>query len=125
MKKLILAILLTVTSTSVMAEWIYVSSNKAGDEFYLDYGTKRVNGNIVKIWGRAVYKEVSLYGDYSVKTQEEYDCGNETSRLIYSAFYIDRDSNKQSSSGNSTSLDWEPIMPDSVGKVIFQSVCKR
>ena len=85
MKKIILLILLTV-STNIFAEWTRVNNTTDGNMIvYIDYETFKKKGNKVKIWIMMDFKTVqkSSYGIYlSLLTRNEYDCEEETVRML-------------------------------------------
>jgi len=85
MKKIILFILLTV-STNVMSEWTRVTDSKDDDfSVYVDYGSIKRKGHKVKMWVLFDSKTTQQYENYrylSSVTHVEYDCEEETSRSL-------------------------------------------
>ena len=83
MNKLTLLLLLMV-STNVFAEWTEVGSN---DEMtaYVDFGTIKKKDHKVKIWILFDFKTVQKAISYRYLSQmerDEYDCDEETSRML-------------------------------------------
>ena len=91
MKKLILAIALTAVSPSVMAEWTLIAVNSDyGLNVYVDYATIRRNGDKVKMWRLYDYKTVQtgIRREWlSDITQQEFDCQNESSKILATSWY--------------------------------------
>ena len=87
MKKIILLILLTV-STNIFAEWTRVNNTTDGNMIvYIDYETFKKKGNKVKIWIMMDFKTVQIIAEdntryLSLLTRNEYDCEEETVRML-------------------------------------------
>ena len=85
MKK-VLVLLLLMVSTSVFAEWTRVTDSKDGDmTVYIDYETIKRKVNKVKIWILFDFKTVKKAISYRYLSQmerDEYDCDEETSRML-------------------------------------------
>ena len=82
--KLLIAALLAVFSTSVMAEWTMVSASDVSTH-YADLATIRKSGNAVKMWDLVDYKVVQTADGkrvLSLALLNEYACKEETSRLL-------------------------------------------
>ena len=63
MKRLIVIILLVLSSSPAYAEWIKVSdSDEAGKTVYVDPATIRRDSNLVKMWQFYDYKTVQTVG---------------------------------------------------------------
>src|SRR5258706_579807 len=80
---------LALVSGEARSDWIYYSTNDNGD-FYTDPGTVRRNGKITKLWTLLDQKNVDkIFGkDYlSSKSQFEFNCNEEQSRLVYILYY--------------------------------------
>ena len=129
MKKIILLILLTV-STNIFAEWTRVNNSPDGNMIvYIDYETFKKKGNKVKIWIMMDFKTVqkSSYGIYlSSLTRNEYDCEEETGRILdlynYSGnmkdgmpMYIHSNMKEEPSS----------IAPGTINEVNFKIACDK
>ena len=84
-KKLTLAILLTVISTSAMAEWtLYNTDNDS--KFYVNLASIRRVGHMAKMWDLTDYKTSQSNDNskpyLSMASQIEYDCKEETFRFL-------------------------------------------
>jgi len=109
MKKLLLTLMLAVVSSSAMTGW-----TKAGSSvekiIYVDFETIRKSGNNVKIWTLYDYKEpkkLKKYGSYmSVKYQEEHDCKNEQTKILYNIAYTGNMGGGDTIFSNKSEPDW-------------------
>lgn len=84
MKKLILAILLIVASTSAMAEWTMWDEDNSTKQ-YVDYASIRKTGDMVKMWNLQDHKTIKHEGNIpylSTKGQDEYGCTSKTWRAL-------------------------------------------
>lgn len=90
---LIVALLFTICSNNVMAEWVKVISSDGADGVYVDYSTIRVEGNKVKAWYVYDYLTIQKLPDgrayKSVKDQMEYDCNKELGRNVTATAYTE------------------------------------
>ena len=91
MKKLLLALLLAIVSSSAVAEWVYIVENKTtGASYYINSDIIRKSSNKVKVWelvdlNKAVNSIDKKY--ISAKLHTEYDCKEEQTRILYSVLY--------------------------------------
>ncbi len=128
MKKLLLALILILSTTNTMAEWVHVGGN---DRFtlYSDPTTINKSGNIVKMLRLTDFKTVQISDGkhyLSTQRQDEYDCVKEQRRIIFVNAYTEnmgegyvvmRVVNKSGS--------WKPILPGSQGEAVWDFACKR
>jgi hypothetical protein len=130
MNKLLIAVLLAVLSTSVLAEWTDVGSsdNSTG---YADFSTIRKSGNKVKMWYLVDHKVVKIFkGDgtrfLSSVTFTEYDCKEETQRQLTFSWY-----SKNMGQGDIVYMsgnlhaEFEPITPGSIDNTLFKVACGK
>lgn len=127
MKRILLVVILTIFSSSAMAEWILVS----GDDyvmFYAEKSTVRKNKNMVKMWSLANYAS-PVQSDYdkpllSSKSQHEYDCINESKRLISLVEYSGRmGEGEVLFSHLYQNQPFKPIVPDTMSAALFKTAC--
>ena len=129
MKK-ILVLLLLMVSTNVFAEWTEVNGNKdAGVTFYVDYGTIKNKNNKVKIWTLSDYKRVKQVEDsryLSQVTRVEYNCEEETSRMLDVYWYSGNMRNGEIV-WSSTNIKDEAvsIIPESIDEGTFNIACGK
>ncbi len=127
--KLLIAALLAVFSTSVLAEWTAVSVN---DTFttYANLSTIRKSGDKVKMWHLFDFKvaKTSAAGKLLLSSagQDEYDCKEETSRVLAFNWY-----SKNMGAGDVVHTSGamheepEPITPGSIDNVLFKLACEK
>ena len=129
MKKLVVLLLLMV-STSVFAEWTEVGGNDdVGITAYADFGTIKRKGNKVKMWSLLDLKtvqEVAGKKYLSVMSRNEYDCEEETSRMLDFYEYSGNMRNGEIV-WSSTNIKKETvsIMPESVDESLFKIACSK
>ena len=126
--KLLIAALLAVFSTSVLAEWTEVDGN--GDfTAYADRSTIRKSGNRVKMWDLTDFKVVKTVqgkSRLSGASQQEYDCKEETIKVLTFIWY-----SKNMGVGevvySSGTMHEEPIpmSPSSIGEALFKVACGK
>ena len=129
MKKLLLTLILTLISTSAMAEWTIVDSNADGGfDVYIDHTTIHRVANMARAWELYDYKaeqNVNGFKLLSVKTQSEYDCGEEQRRyLAYRSYSGNMGDGKKVDSSSDPDI-WAPIAPGSMGDKLWKIVCGK
>ena len=127
MKK-VWVLLLLIVSTSVFAEWANVDDN---DEMttYVDFGTIKKKGNKVKMWHLTDFKTVQKVGNdrfLSMLSRDEYDCDEETSRMLDLYWYSGnmRNGDRVFSAPNIKD-EPESISPGGVNKTLFEIACSN
>ena len=127
MNKLLLIILLALISTSAMAEWTQVAGGDNGN-LYVDRSTVRKNGNKAKIWGLIDYSSERHYGDKSYlssKSLVEYDCTEETGRVLYSTYHSEAQGFGNLIFTIDIPTQWRPVPPDSGIQIEFAIACGK
>ena len=126
MKWLLLVFAFTFLSTNAMAEWtaVITGKNDRGAIYYFDYSTIRKASNRVKVWELIDFSIAQKVG-LSMKSQAEFDCENEQSRLL---FILSYDKNMGMGEPNNTvnePSEWQPVVPESVGEALFKAACGK
>ena len=127
--KLLIAALLAVFSTSVMAEWTRVGGSDIYDT-YADLSTIRKSGDKVKMWNLIDFKAVQTAPGprhlLSILSQYEYDCKEETAKLLAHTWYSKNMGAGEVvySSGNADAR-FEPIVPRSELDTFFKVACGK
>jgi hypothetical protein len=131
MKKLLLALLLTVVSASAMAEWTAIGGTDETDD-YIDMSTKRKIGNKVNIWALVDFKipqnddSAGAYLSQAFKIQ--CDCVNENYKFLSITNYAEKmQKGKVVSNSNYNPEKSEPfnVMPNSVMETKFKLACGK
>lgn len=129
MKKL-LAILLTVISASVMAEWTYVAESDSINVF-IDIASKRKVGKKVTVWRLMDFKSPEKWNnkDYlSLIFKTEFDCVNETAKDINITAYsgnMQKGESLGSLNYSNTNEEIRPIAPNSLDSFVYKKACSK
>ena len=132
-KKTILAIILSLTSNVVTAEWIFFSKSSAVNySTYVNFNTFKRDGSQVTFWVlRNFDKEQSIFiwpffrNKYmSAKVLNECDCQNATINTIYAVYY-QKPMGKGYivKKGSVSDKEFEPAIPDTVGYSLMNKMC--
>jgi hypothetical protein len=128
MKKLIVLILLMV-STSVFAEWTIVGGNfDGGHIIYADFVSIKKKGNKVKMLDLSDFKtvrtEVGGQRYLSVIQHNEYDCLEETKRLLdYYMYSGNMRGGVIVSSDTNIKMETISVLPESMDDTLFKIAC--
>lgn len=130
MKKLGVALVMTLVSLGVMAEWQKVDYQNR-QTTYVDSSSSIKGGNTVKMWVLTDYERAMILQGLqpysSMKELIEYDCWQRQEREIH---YVTFSGNMgRGQSNNSFTVpnggsDWKPVAPDSVSSVMLKIACK-
>ena len=125
MKKNIFAFLLYLISFNACAEWVSIFQLKDGNELYIDLDTQSIqrNGSNVKVWGY-INSRISDTDDVkSQRFQQEYDCKNIRSRVIWITQFTERNMTGNRLFNDNPMQEWQPIAPNTSEKKISAKVC--
>ena len=129
MKKLLILLLLLV-STSVFAEWIRIGKYNDDDmTVYVDFGTIKKKGNKAKMWSLYDYKTVKKWANINYLSQlsrNEYDCEEETKRML--DFYWYSGNMRQGEivySHKNIKEEAESIVPESIDYFLLKIACDK
>jgi len=129
MYKLILAILLTVISTSAMAEWQLVTSAD-GIKKYVDFKSIKKNGSKVTMWTMTDYEASRLFSNkpyLSSKDKFSFDCKNESQAIVSTAIYegnMGIGQVVQTLEWSDSEKQYTAIPPDTMGEKLLKVACK-
>ena len=129
MNKLLIAALLTVFSTSVMAEWtvvIYSDTTTA----YADISTIRKSGDRVKMWRLYDFKVTQTVAAsklfLSAVSQDEYDCKEETAKTVTFNWYSkNMGQGEVVYTSGTLHVEPRPIAPGSIDNTLFKVACGK
>ena len=126
--KILIAALLAVFSTGVMAEWTMVGGND-DQTTYADLSTIRKSGDKVKMWDLMdckVVRTVSGSRFLSVVAQDEYDCKEETSRpLAFNWYSKNMGQGEVVYTSGTLHVEPRPIAPGSIDNTLFKVACGK
>lgn len=87
MKRLLLIIIMALISTSSIAAWVKIASNKAVTIYVHPETIRKISPDKVKMWSLYNYKTAQESAGprpyMSVKYHDEYDCKRKKSRVLY------------------------------------------
>ncbi|MEF8770994.1 surface-adhesin E family protein [Candidatus Accumulibacter contiguus] len=141
MKNIILTLLAVVGSTAVNAEWSNIGSSQTGKgdvvTVYADFSTIRRNGDKAKIWSlwstnlpQYIFdnnnRPVSGSGPFkSMKFQREFDCKEETSRVLFLQFKSGSMGDGESFGDITSEEKWMPASPGSIVSTLLNIACGK
>jgi surface-adhesin protein E len=129
MKRLVWITLFLLSSGPAYAEWVKVGFSQAeGSSTYVDPGTIRRNGALVKIWylldslqSRTVQQSQYL----SQKAQAQIDCAEERMRVLTFTNYSGNMGNGNVVYTNNDESEWTAVAPGTVGEVLWNFACGK
>ena len=123
MKKLFLLCLMMLAS-SAWAEWVlYGETNTA--TLYFDPATIRKDGNMRRVWQLHDLKTLNEEGVMSRRFRSEYDCKNESWRIISRSNHSERMATGETLYSNSSAGDWSDIPPNTISATILNIICTK
>jgi hypothetical protein len=132
--KYLMAILLTIISTSAIAEWSFIEVGAMGEKndyyfFYADKDTIRKKGNIARMWSLDDFEspQKGSFGTYLSTVQyHEFDCIEEKISLLSTIYY-----SKNMREGvivnnfNIEDKKWNYIVPGTMGEIKWKTACGK
>jgi len=118
---------LALLSTSAWGEWTYVTGS---DEFdaYVDLTTIRKNAGAASVWLLREYgvaHRVEGKAFLSSKLQEEYECEQKQSRLLFISWHTGSTGTGEVVATSSQPTQWRPVVAGSVGQALWKAACGR
>lgn len=127
MRKVILIMLLTAVSSSAMAEWVAVGSNKY-TTIYVDATTIKKVGNMATMWHLTDYTIANQdMGEAykSTKDQFEYDCKEAKTRRRAASQHSDNMGKGKVVYSDTYTSRWKSIPPDSGEEILLKFACAK
>ena len=128
-QRLILITLVLLSSSPAYAAWVEIGGNdQIGMTTYVDPGTIRHKGNLVKLWQLNDFKTVQTVDDnsfLSTKKQREFNCAEERTRILAATQFSGNMGTGKVVWGNSNEQKWEPVVPDSIGQTLWEFACNK
>ncbi len=126
---LIVLTLLSLSGGPAYAEWFKVSDgDEGGKTVYVDPTTIRRDSNLVKMWQFYDYKTVQTVGGnrfLTAKEQWEFDCAEERSRVVARKEFSGNMGSGTMVSTNSQVGKWLPVIPGSIGQIVWEIACGK
>jgi len=127
-KRLALAVLLAVASSSAAAEWLSLVRDEA-QTTYADPSTIRRAGDMVKMWDMYDYTtvQVSTKGKpyRSSKHQYEYDCKGERGRLLFFSYHSGNMGGGAAVEIQTMHSEWVPVAPGTRFEILWKVACGK
>jgi hypothetical protein len=127
MKKLLMGLMLLLVSGAASAEWT-IANNDDEHILYVDRATIRRNGNFVKMWHLTDYKKAKVFNDksdLSARSQREYDCKDEKSRILSLATFSGQMAKGTVTFSTSVTQEWEAVPPESINATLWKIACGK
>ena len=123
------ALLLTVplffTAPLVQAKLVKVFENIRGTEVYIDTDTMGGHGRFRKVWEIQTYRTPSPEGMLSMKIHKEYDCKDESARMLGYVVFKGKMATGEKMGTVDTPAEWQPVSKNPGAKGGFRMVCEK
>mgnify|MGYP001371803940 CR=1 FL=1 len=121
--------LLILSSGPAYAEWeVLVENAEAGMTVYVDPGTIRRKGDLVKMWELLDFKTIQTVAGKSFlssKVQSEFDCLEEQSRELAFWHLSNNLGGGKVVASNSNKGEWYPVAPVSISQHLWKFACGK
>jgi hypothetical protein len=129
MKTLPLILSLLLVTTSVFAEWKFYDLSKAGEMNYYENSSIARDGDKVKVMHYTNFSQdnelTKLTKMLSARVLYEIDCANETREILEFKAFSKTDLKGDMSDAMNPKPEIENIVPNSIGAVLMELVCKK
>ena len=128
MARLLLMILLVLSSGPTYAEWKSVNANNSGETIYIDPDTVRRMGDMVEMWTLYDFKTVQSVWSISFMSREsrrEFDCIGQRTRRIALTYFSGNMGSGTVVYSDADEQKWEPVQPHSVAEILWKVACSK
>ena len=129
MTRLLLTILLFLSSGSAYAEWMWIDDKaKDGMTTYANPDTIRRKGARAKMWVLFDFRTAEHVADtthLSFMTQDEYDCTEDRHRALASTSFSGNMGSGKVRSSYSIKGKWEPVPPGTITQTLWKGACDK
>ena len=130
MKKILLAVALTLFSTCAMAKWTTVGKSEGATGFtvYADKSSAKKTGNLSQMWALFDFnskRTTKQFKYLSYKQRVEYDCGGKKDRILEYSLHSKHMGQGGAIYKYSKPSPWQAVAPDSVAEDLFEIACKK
>ncbi len=122
---LLLTLPLLCTTPLVQAELVKVFENIRGTEVYIDTDTMGGGGRFRKVWEIQTYRTPSPQGMLSMKIHKEYDCKEESARMLGYVVFKGKMATGEKMGTVDTPGEWQLVSKNPGGKGGFRKVCDK
>ena len=110
---------------SFAKDWTYLTKNKSGVDFFIDYNSLEKNGNNILFWYLSNRTKPDKWGSLSNAVLREADCKNMRFKSLRFAYYFGNMGTNLEKYANSTNMKWMYPKFGSVNEVMLNSICKK
>lgn len=125
--KYLMAILLTIISTSAMAEWTLIAEYDDFD-FFINKASIHKNGNIAKMWSFYDFKSPQKANRVTYLSKlmvEKYDCVEGKLNGLSTTIYAKNKQKGEIVRFDHNNKSWELISPGSLGEKKWKTACGK
>ena len=122
---LLLAVPLLFTTPPSQAELVKVFENIRGTEVYIDTSTMGGGGRFRKVWEIQTYRTPSPQGMLSMKIHKEYDCKDESARMLGYVVFKGKMATGEKMGTVDTPGEWQSVSKNPGAKGGFRMVCEK
>ena len=113
------------SNISFAKDWTYLSRNKSGVEFFIDYKSLEKNGDYILFWYLSNRKKPDKWGSLSAAVLREVDCKKMRFKSLRYAYYYGSMGTNLEKYANSTNMKWRYPKYNSINEIMLNSVCKK
>jgi hypothetical protein len=126
MKATFLTVLLTLSCSSALAEWVAVSTSDAST-FYVDRSDYEVSGHLRKFWSNENAFKPDKNGTLSTQAYYEINCLHDSTNLLYVAYFDEPFGKGKTISAHlfKEKDNWTPNRPGSALAAMQNFVCNQ
>jgi hypothetical protein len=122
---LLLAVPLLFATPLSQAELVKVFENIRGTEVYIDTSTMGGGGRFRKVWEIQTYRTPSPEGMLSMKIHKEYDCKDESARMLGYVVFKGKMATGEKMGTVDTPGEWQSVSKNPGAKGGFRMVCEK
>lgn len=122
---LLLAVPMLFATPLSQAELVKVFENIRGTEVYIDTSTMGGGGRFRKVWEIQTYRTPSPQGMLSMKIHKEYDCKDESARMLGYVVFKGKMATGEKMGTVDTPGEWQSVSKNPGAKGGFRMVCEK
>ncbi len=122
---LLLAVPVLFATPLSQAELVKVFENIRGTEVYIDTSTMGGGGRFRKVWEIQTYRTPSPQGMLSMKIHKEYDCKDESARMLGYVVFKGKMATGEKMGTVDTPGEWQSVSKNPGAKGGFRMVCEK
>lgn len=128
MREAVSMLLLALVCSNASAEWVLVANTERASH-YFDPNIVRGNSGMVRIWDLTAVKtaieEIPGKSIWSSKTQREYDCKEERTRILYGSLHTGKMGEGETVNTDPEPKGWVQVIPGSATETMWKIACGK